>query len=257
MSLFAHLVERAMDRDRAILPRHDVAPGPMTRSDADPSPGFEEIHVEVPAAGSSSVHPGVPAPARRSARPTSEREPTRPERPASVAPPSITARRDAAPVRETSLREPARPAAASAEVHPAESAARRPASPSSSTPIAPVRVVQRSQSPEPSRAEPIVSRSSVTASQASVRPIEPVRPIAPVMPAPPVAPRLEPLANSTRVDSSPRGPSSDAPPTLRISIGRVIVHAQPPAPTPRAANTSERTNTSLADYLAGRERGER
>ena len=46
-------------------------------------------------------------------------------------------------------------------------------------------------------------------------------------------------------------------PTLRIEIGRVIVRAESATPSSRSPSPSSRPTTSLADYLASRERGER
>jgi hypothetical protein len=65
-------------------------------------------------------------------------------------------------------------------------------------------------------------------------------------------PRLVPGRHEqalARTMTMPRADAQEAPPALRVNIGRIDVHAPRPAPTPRPAATRTRPVLSLRDYL--------
>ncbi|MFV8748934.1 hypothetical protein ACNOYE_00125 [Nannocystaceae bacterium ST9] len=279
MSLIEHLVERALDGGRAIAPVL-AEPFAATRSEPDAALGFEEIHVEVPARDPSGATSSSPTLTRRVSHVASERASTRRELASSPDP----------VVGATSLREPSRSPSSNgaALVRPRASVADDAASS--------VRASGTSSSPGQRRASigfesspsasaigpiavgpihvgvgPVVASPSVAAaiqSRQSIQPSQPSQQIMPIMAressrgvaeSPVVAAaasaRIESLV--TTASSSTRRDAAEAGPTLRISIGRVIVRAEAPAAPPRSASTQDRSTTSLSDYLAKRERGER
>lgn len=280
MSLFEHLVERALGLGRPVEPVIDPSRlGPPTIGPST-TPGFEETIVEVPAGGPSAAQT-TSVVVRPPSSPTSSsvRESTPTLAPASV----IVPRSDPRPLVEspritsTSASGPTvgEPGGSSVIVERrveqrVELAREREPSVEPKSQSAPLleRVVRvRSASPVEPKFE---SRVEAPRSEPSV--IEP-RPTlaAPILPVPTPGhetPRLATSAAPTRRgERSGSGQANSVPiasrlapepgPTLRIEIGRVIVRAESPAPQRREAGASARPMTSLADYLTRRDRGER
>ena len=275
MSLFQHLVERALELARPIEPVIDPSPlGPPVLAPSEPS--FEETTIEVPAArvpaasvaaapvaGTSVRSPIVERGRERSVTPSESAAP-RVVAPREVGQPAIRPRtseasgpviveREPASViverrieqRVERTRERVRESTVTIEPRSADAALREPAAARS-----------RSASVEPLSLESIEVPAIA----------EPVRPLAPVPERTPIASpatpaRREPAGPRPSAAIEPRRASrqnpSEATPTLRIEIGRVIVRAETPAAPSRAPAASARPLTTLAEYLASRDRGSR
>lgn len=293
MSLFEHLVERALELARPVEPVIDPSRmGPPTIGPSGTA-GFEETIVEVPAGrpgprATTSVvtwEPPAAAPAFRSERegraipePASVIMPRSDSRvivegprlgsviaPASASGPTIVEREAASVIVEHRVeprvertRELIRERERTIESQPAreptlERAGRIP----DASPVEP-RIERRATAPH---GEP-----SVVVIEAAPTIAGPVLPVASRPEPQPIASPIVPTGG--RGQASGVSPASSQPitsrmaapdpgPTLRIEIGRVIVRAEAPAPQRRSAAASARPATSLADYLAGRDRGER
>jgi hypothetical protein len=292
MSLFEHLVERALELARPVEPVIDPSRlGPPTIGPSG-AVGFEETIVEVTAGrpsprSSTSVVTWDPPASPTASRSISEGRPARglpsvvvprgdsraigeaPRlgsviAPASASGPTIVEREATSVIVERRVeprvertRELIREHERTIESQPAiattlERAVRIPGA----APVEP-RIERRGQAP---RGEP-----SVVVIEAAPTIAGPVLPVA-SRPAP--QPIISPVVPTRRGESSGVSPAGSQPitsrmappdpgPTLRIEIGRVIVRAESPAPQRRTPAASARPATSLADYLAGRDRGER
>lgn len=286
MSLFQHLVERALELARPVEPVVDPSPlGPPTLGPSEPT--FDQTIVEQPAARVRT--PEVAAPGivvAPSSSPIVQRE-----APSAVAPITSAAPRvGVAPQREpasvlpnASEREhPAiiepKPASVIVERRVEQRVERTHERVLASTVTVEPRVVESpvrertvviekstpAEPREPSGREPSRIEQRVIM-QAAPAIAEPVRPLAPT---PERATIASPAVPARRDVASPRPaaplesrraqqPAPESSPTLRIEIGRVIVRAESPASPQRPAAASARPLTTLAEYLANRDRGSR
>lgn len=292
MSLFEHLVERALELARPVEPVIDPSRlGPPTLGPSSVA-GFEETIVERPAGQpggrvSTSVvtwTSPTPAPVADPGRvaapmlgPASVIMPRSDPRPIVAGPRSTSVIAPTSTSGPTLVEREGRSVIVERRVEPRVERTRelirerepgieprsevapmldRPVRSRDAAPIEP-RIESRV---EGRRGEPNVVVIEAPPSIASpVMPV-PVRREAPTIASPVVpARRSEPSAaapaSSTPVTSRLAPP--DPGPTLRIEIGRVIVRAESPAPQRRSSAASARPTTSLADYLASRDRGER
>lgn len=294
MSLFDHLVERALELARPVEPVIDPSPlgPPRLAPSLGETPNMAELAVEIP----TSQTRAAPITDTR-AKPTTPL--WSPRETPSLAELAIEAPTDAgikpttpaaAPLVE---RGPARASPIDAPPrtlvvpHP-EPAPPRTMSPAG--PAGPSLIVERRIEQRIERTRELVHESRVTPvdpsaleisgseRQAEVRPapaiVNPLPDRRPVEPSVMVIERASPsrervagpIVPARREAPAPQAalapriaqPPTPAEPTYRIEIGRVIVRAETPTPPSKPApSASARPLTSLADYLARRDRGER